>query len=350
MIKCRNGVRLRAVLFSFTHLVDASLQAGSSNFSYTILDQEGETAKAEANALELRVRGAGVKPGAITLRDLVRVCEAAQEAVNRQAEVLRGGASQHPGPRAKEIMEGCALELAGIGTGSTVLELRLAHPEPHLFEAAGVLAIRAVGETLLGIGSGREGEAVDAGVMQSLSDMAEVLDGVEAIEWVVPAGGGQRRLVAELNATVRERLKRHRQEAPLVPARVIEGVLEMADFKPADRRCRIRPAVGAAVTCVFGPEQAQAVYAALRTPVRAGGHLKADADHSRSGEMILEWLAPKEGSQLGGMAFFNSKSFEELVREQGVQPLADPEALAGGWPEDEDLDEFLEEIYAERHA
>ncbi len=54
--------------------------------------------------------------------------------------------------------------------------------------------------------------------------------------------------------------------------------------------------------------------------------------------------------QFGEMAFFNSKSLEELAREQGVGPLAGPEVLAGGWPEDEDLDGFLEEIYAERHA
>ena len=41
-------------------------------------------------------------------------------------------------------------------------------------------------------------------------------------------------------------------------------------------------------------------------------------------------------------------SFEELVKAQGVKPLDDPSILAGVWPEDDDIDEFLEEVYRSR--
>jgi hypothetical protein len=41
-------------------------------------------------------------------------------------------------------------------------------------------------------------------------------------------------------------------------------------------------------------------------------------------------------------------SLEQLAAEQGVKPLSDPRVLIGGWPKDDDLDEFLEEVYRTR--
>lgn len=43
-----------------------------------------------------------------------------------------------------------------------------------------------------------------------------------------------------------------------------------------------------------------------------------------------------------------SLSFEELVEVQGVKPLDDPGILAGAWPEDDNIDEFLEYTYQSR--
>jgi len=44
-------------------------------------------------------------------------------------------------------------------------------------------------------------------------------------------------------------------------------------------------------------------------------------------------------------SFFEVKTLQELAREQGVGPVKDISVFAGGFPEDEDLDELLEEIY-----
>lgn len=38
---------------------------------------------------------------------------------------------------------------------------------------------------------------------------------------------------------------------------------------------------------------------------------------------------------------WRGKSVEELAREQGVQPVKNLDDLAGDWPEDESVDEFL---------
>jgi hypothetical protein len=40
---------------------------------------------------------------------------------------------------------------------------------------------------------------------------------------------------------------------------------------------------------------------------------------------------------------------QELARQQGVQPVADPDVLRGDfWPEDESIDDFLHELRASR--
>jgi hypothetical protein len=58
--------------------------------------------------------------------------------------------------------------------------------------------------------------------------------------------------------------------------------------------------------------------------------------------------SPPARRQYGKHDFFAGKSLSELVREQGVGPIQDISSLAGGLPDDEDIDEMLEEIYRSR--
>ena len=47
---------------------------------------------------------------------------------------------------------------------------------------------------------------------------------------------------------------------------------------------------------------------------------------------------------LGGL--WRVRTAQEVADEQGVKPIDDFDALLGGlWPEDESIDEFLEEVY-----
>jgi len=50
----------------------------------------------------------------------------------------------------------------------------------------------------------------------------------------------------------------------------------------------------------------------------------------------------------GGRDFFTERSIEQLADDQGIEPLNDPGTFAGGWPADQDIDAFLEEIYSSR--
>jgi len=47
----------------------------------------------------------------------------------------------------------------------------------------------------------------------------------------------------------------------------------------------------------------------------------------------------------GNRDFFAEKSLAQLAREQGVGPIEDIGVFAGGIPDDEDVDEMLNEIY-----
>jgi hypothetical protein len=50
------------------------------------------------------------------------------------------------------------------------------------------------------------------------------------------------------------------------------------------------------------------------------------------------------------MPFWTSLSLEELAELQGVEPIDDLDALSALWPVDDDPDEMLEYILAERSA
>lgn len=58
--------------------------------------------------------------------------------------------------------------------------------------------------------------------------------------------------------------------------------------------------------------------------------------------------SPIARPRYGTHDFFAAKSLSELAREQGVGPIKDISSLQGGLPDDEDIDEMLEEIYRSR--
>jgi hypothetical protein len=64
---------------------------------------------------------------------------------------------------------------------------------------------------------------------------------------------------------------------------------------------------------------------------------------SSSAEHAAEWLLPEPAAHIPA---------EEQLRRQGVRPIASVDELAvpGVWQSDEELDEFLADLYASRHA
>jgi hypothetical protein len=51
----------------------------------------------------------------------------------------------------------------------------------------------------------------------------------------------------------------------------------------------------------------------------------------------------------GSGGFWANPNIDQLREQQGTRPIHRPEDLAGDWPADDSVDEFLESVRRERH-
>lgn len=300
--------------------------------------------------LRLKVRGPHIRPGRIPIPELLVVCQQAQAAVNRQAEALEGRRSLRPGPKTEKVRVECRLELYGIGKGSAILSFDLAKPQPSLPELSGLgeEAVSAVVHLIRDIKTGHANDGIDPGVLSSLNSMGDLLDnGVTAIEWIVPRRAGRKRTVAVFDKSVREHIG-ERLTPPVAKPVVIDGILEMADFKASDLKCIIHPAVGARTPCSFTQELADDVYRALRQAARIEGIATINAHTGRMENVEISSVTPLDPLTVNAGSFFSGWSFDQLAQMQAIEPLRDFGELAGGWPDDEPVDDILDEIYQRR--
>jgi hypothetical protein len=305
--------------------------------------------------LELRVDGPAIHSGRITVPDLLTLCEHAQNAVARQAEAMEGRQSLRPGPKVTKVKDECTLELTGIGRGSTTLMFALAKPQQNL---PGVVTfaeevIVEVTKTLKAFEKRKKPDVrSDAGVLDSLNRMGEVLDrrGISRVEWIVPGRSkGKRTVKATITKTVRKRVA----ESIAVPVKkevTIEGRLEMADFRTTDERCRIHPPVGNPIQCFFDRSMEDEIYKALRKTIRVTGEALINPVSGKTEQIAIRAIEPIDPLSVTAADFFTGKSIEELAKAQGIQPMRKLSVLKGGWPDDESLDEFLDETYRDRAA
>jgi hypothetical protein len=124
----------------------------------------------------------------------------------------------------------------------------------------------------------------------------------------------------------------------------------MADFKEQDHKCRIHPLVGQPIVCTFTPDQEQGVYDALRKPVKIEGTATVNPHSGRLESIAIAKIGVTEQLLIGAKEFYSGRTLEQLAEAQGIAPLSNPRVLVGGWPEGEDLDVFLEDIYSSRGA
>ncbi len=130
----------------------------------------------------------------------------------------------------------------------------------------------------------------------------------------------------------------------------LEGTLEMADFKPRAHKCRIASGRGRSVICTFDTDKDAEILRLMRKPVRITGETHINPRSHRAAEIHIREIQPIDTPLMDAKEFFTSRTIEELAKIQGVKPLKNPADLMGGWPADEDVDEFLEYVYQERRA
>jgi hypothetical protein len=309
--------------------------------------------RSEPPVLQLKIRGPGIRRGRISVPDLIKLCEEAQNAVNKQAEALKGKKTIHPGPTAQNIQQECTLELIGIRGGSTTLQFGLARPQLLLNfgEENREFSSEVIGElasTIRSLGNGNK-KSVDPGVLMSVYSLSSVVQSkrISRLEWIAPRHGGRRKMTAAVNTTVRERAAA-RLSSPRKERVQVDGTLDMADFKPKERRCRIDPPVGASIMCTFDEGLEDEIYGLLRKPVRVSGEAVFQPYVDRIDSLHIETIKPLASLALGADNFLAQRSINELAKMQKVRVIRDLSSLAGGIPEDQDIDELLGEIYGTR--
>lgn len=302
-----------------------------------------------APLLALKVSGPDIRSGRIPIPELLVICAQAQSAVDRQAEAMEGKRTLRPGPTSEKVRHECTLELVGLGKGSAVLSFEPAKPQTVFpgITTLGLEAVEKVGETIAALSRGETRE-FDPGVLDSLNKMGEVFEKrVRAIVWIVPRHGTHKQVRATYNHRVHTNVT-----ARLKPATMrntsVDGVLEMADFKATEHRCRIHPTLGAPINCTFNPLLADQVYESLRRPVRIHGTATINPETGRTEGIEIREVKPLDPLTVNAGNFFTGWTFDQLVMMQAARPIHDPRALAGGWPEDEDLDDVMADIYQHR--
>jgi hypothetical protein len=302
----------------------------------------------EKPLLKIRVVGRGLRPGHIPIPLLLKICGEAQRAINRQAEALAGKRSLRPGPPTTEVAEECTLDLVGLKKGSTTLDFVQASDQKSMLPI-GIEAVSGVAGTLKFFsGRRRKAPLLDHGVLVALDGLGEVFQGdsdIDKLEWIVPTHNGTKRVKAEFDAKLVPKLKAHLQpmlplaQQPIgtqIPSSSFEGTLELTEGKG-----RIVPAVGSPTQFSFGSDQAAAVLEATKKPVKA----RVDPKTHK-----LENIEITSGPVIdGSRRFFVAKTIEQLIAEQGIHPVKKLTSLAGAIP-DEDVDDFVADIYRDRQA
>ena len=302
--------------------------------------------------LTLKVAGQ-LQPGRIAIPDLLLICQHVQTTINRQAEAMEGGQhTKRRGPAREKVQVECTLELAGLRAGSPTAELsfELAKPQRRLptILTFGEEVIGRVADAIESVSEDRT-EDIDVGVLDSLNNLGEVFERkrVRSIRWVVPRRRGRKRSDIDFNRNVRHRVAQ-RLRPPTTRPLEIEGTVQMADFKPSDYRCRIHQVFGPPVSCVFDEEHADQIHATLRKPAKIKGKATCNAQTGNVEMLQVASIRPLGSLELGKSHFMAGLSFDELAKLQSVEPLVNADVLAGGWPDDDEPEQALAEIYAHR--
>jgi hypothetical protein len=303
-----------------------------------------------APVLKLKLRGPGVRKGRISVPDLIRICGEAQNVINKQAEVMKGKKTIHPGPTSGEIQDECTLELIGIKDGSTVLEFDLAKPQLNFpFKGHfGAEVLAGVGTSIQSL-SKRKPDPIDPGLLFGLYEFSGLVEnkGILGIRWITPQSNGSKSTSVPITRKVREKAAARLSKPQKVTVDV-DGILDMADFKQEEYKCRIDPPIGVSINCTFDEERVDDIYKLLRKPVRARGVATLKPHTNRIEWIHIDEISPLPSLDLGGENFFANPSILELAGLQKVTMLKDFSSLSGGIPEDEDIDELVEGIYAAR--
>ncbi|HID23216.1 MAG TPA: hypothetical protein EYP14_12550 [Planctomycetaceae bacterium] len=308
----------------------------------------------------IRIEGPRVGEARLSANDLAEIVRRTQQALKRVGQVLYGEASLRKGRKKRDIEELCELFIVGWRPGSAVAELELAEP-PAQLSLFGYIGEQSLKAFLQGMDSIRamrpdsghsSPRGFDAGVLQVCDALGRVLDhGIDAVRFEPEQGMGLP--VAVFDRPVRERV-RELLGKPIEQRQVEKvGRLEVLDGHTG-LRGRLWEADGTKWLCNFKPEHLELLPGLWLRTVQIVGEAIIEPNRERllnvkailplDDEIVQRW--PTEERQ----SFWAPISLDEMAEQQGVRPAEDLDSISDLWPVDDDPDELLRHVLAERSA
>lgn len=314
--------------------------------------------------LSVRFEGEAVGAAKIPVDHLMVFLDNITKALRRTGRLLTGdSASVHRGRQPVGVKDEVALDLVLLTEGSPAAVLgferrQAARALPGMDVGQEILEKSLGGLTAAQGPSDAMPAGYDAGVLMAWRDAGMLFSkGISRIEFTLQERAAP--LKVEFTPAGHERIQQ-RIKGPETNIRTIEGRLMMADFKEHGTRCRVHPAVGDPVLCLFDQSQQDEVLEDILHFVRVVGEASEDPltgkissikirDIERLGDREAEGanLLPVGTPVFGN--FWESPTLDELAQAQHVSPLVDVSAIFGTWP-GEANDGFEDTIDELRHS
>lgn len=313
----------------------------------------------------VRFDGAAVSEARISVAHLLRFLGNMTKALNRTGQLLRGQASSvRKGAPERSLADEMALDLVLLTHGSPAAVLGFERRKPQAGLPGLDFGLEVLEASLNGLrdAQGIDQESLppgfDAGVLMAWRDAGIVFNqGIDRVELTLQHPRGP--VCARFDAAGFVQLQR-RIQGPQINIRTIEGRLLMADFKEHGTRCRVHPAAGEPVLCLFDDAQRDAVFDNMLHYVRVIGEAREDPSTGRIASIRIhdiQRLEDKDNVAVDllptgapvSSTFWQSPSLDDLARAQGVGPMTDVGRLFGTWPGEPD-DDFETSIRVLRHA
>lgn len=315
--------------------------------------------------LTIRFDGQAVGEARISVAHLLRFLGHMTKALRRTGHLLRGQASSlKKGTPERSLADEVALDLVLLTHGSPAAVLGFQRRQSQGGLPGIDFGMDVLERSLLGLqqvqadDEGALPAGFDAGVLMAWRDAGVLFNqGVEHIELKLKHPLGP--VTARFDSAGFVRLQR-RIQGPESNIRTIEGRLLMADFKEHGTRCRIHPAAGEPVLCLFDDAQREEVLEDILHYVRVVGEAREDPATGRIASIRINDIERLEGKENEATdllpkgtplapSFWQSLSLDDLARLQGLGPATDLSQLLGSWPGEAD-DGFEAAVSELRHA
>ncbi len=307
--------------------------------------------------LTIRLEGPAVKHNRIKLRDFLFFIRQLQNGVDRVARVLSGqSVSVQPGRKPTEIQSACSLDIVEIKGGSLTVICDLPRqPQESLYEDLGEEALTHLisGISVFESNQAQMPQGYDKGVLLSWREGGKLFDhGIEKITFDLKTRHGK--WASTFTPIIQSQIISQIQE-PMENRRTLEGRLLMGDFKETGFRCRIHPPIGKPILCLFEEALKESVLASLTRFVRVVGEATEINGQIQTLQIedieIVDGNGDLESRYERDYTFFDAETnLESLAESQQVEEVKEFSQLIGDfWPEDENLDQFIEKVREWRH-